>query len=97
MTPEEAIKTVHCCMHIGDDIILQARDMAIIALEKQIPKKPVEREIDTCLSEMPTKTLSCPNCNKQIVNVWNKDGYNPNFCHYCGQALDWSRRRYHYD
>lgn len=35
-------------------------------------------------------TLCCPNCKKTIVNVWSKADYKPNYCHYCGQALDWS-------
>lgn len=35
-------------------------------------------------------TLCCPNCKKPIVNVWSKANYKPNYCHYCGQALDWS-------
>lgn len=35
MTEQQAIGRVHCCMHIGDEITLEARDMAILALEKQ--------------------------------------------------------------
>jgi hypothetical protein len=31
--------------------------------------------------------LCCQHCEKPIVNVWNIDKYEPNFCHYCGQAL----------
>lgn len=37
-----------------------------------------------------SSVLSCPNCRKPIVNVWNIAKYEPNYCHYCGQALDWS-------
>lgn len=33
MTTQEAIRKVHCCMHISDDNILQARDLAISALK----------------------------------------------------------------
>lgn len=119
MTPEEAIKTVHCCMHIGDDIILQARDMAIIALEfkqqfdklgltieeikelqeKQIPKK-VNKSYGTKvkaadLDDGKVLTFSCypcPNCG-----CWLHDNPSKKYCRKCGQALDWSQRRYHYD
>lgn len=33
MTPQEAIRKVHCCMHINNDDILQAQELAISALE----------------------------------------------------------------
>lgn len=33
MTPQEAIRKVHCCMHINNDDVLQARNMAISAPE----------------------------------------------------------------
>lgn len=35
-------------------------------------------------------TLCCPNCKKPIVNVWSKAEYKPNYCHCCGQSLNWS-------
>lgn len=38
------------------------------------------------------KTLSCPTCNNPIVNVWSQREYNPNYCHYCGQKLDWEEK-----
>lgn len=57
------------------------------ALEKQIPKKPIERFINTYSDDM---AISCPCCKQPIVNVWNKKDYKPLYCHYCGQALDWS-------
>ena len=57
---------------------------AIKALEKQIPKKGI------MIGDNYSSVLSCPNCRKPIVNVWNVGKYEPNYCHYCGQALDWS-------
>lgn len=59
--------------------------IAIEALEKQIPKKPLKQEFYFL-----DFRLVCPECKKSIVNVWNKAEYKPNYCHYCGQALDWS-------
>ena len=58
-----------------------------IALEKQIPKKPIARFINAFSDDMAS---SCPCCKQPIVNVWNKRDYKPLYCHYCGQALDWS-------
>lgn len=58
----------------------KARELAIFALEKQIPKKPIihgfreGREINTI-------SYTCPICNKHTSRE--------NYCKYCGQALDW--------
>lgn len=61
------------------------------ALEKQIPKKPLEQKYGFCdLVGFFYVRLVCPECKKSIVNVRNKAEYKPNHCHYCGQALDWS-------
>ena len=57
---------------------------AVQSLEKQIPKKGI------MIGDNYSSVLSCPNCRKPIVNVWNIAKYEPNYCHYCGQALDWS-------
>lgn len=56
--------------------------IAIDCIDKQIPKRPII-ENDDC------STLICPTCKKPIVNVWNPNKYEPNYCHYCGTALDW--------
>ena len=58
--------------------------LACKALEKQIPKKGI------MIGDEYSSILSCPNCRKPIVNVWNIAKYEPNYCHYCGQALDWN-------
>lgn len=51
--------------------------MAVEAIEKQIPKQPVE------------EATMCPNCGGNIINEADND-YNFNYCHYCGQKLDWN-------
>lgn len=61
-----------------------ALTIAVEALEKQIPKKGI------MIGDNYSSILSCPNCRKPIANVWNIAKYEPNYCHYCGQALDWS-------
>ncbi len=55
--------------------------MIDVAIEKQIPKKPIihgyreGREVNTI-------SYTCPICNKHIGRE--------NFCKHCGQALYWS-------
>lgn len=54
-------------------------------VDKATPKKPIVK-----YDNFGDGTLCCPNCNQSIVNVWSKRKYRPKYCHYCGQALDWS-------
>ncbi|MGX8711642.1 MAG: hypothetical protein ACQGTM_15525 [bacterium] len=53
---------------------------AISSMKKQIPKKPVERQIN------PRGELIglCSNCEEWWINKYY------NFCPNCGQKLDWS-------
>lgn len=37
------------------------------------------------------RTLCCTACGRPIKNVWTTAEYKPNYCHYCGQALDWDK------
>lgn len=57
----------------------QALNMAIEALEKQIPKKPKGKDDNFGISYG-----ICPNCDN-IVDDWNDNC----FCNECGQAIDW--------
>lgn len=66
------------------EVCNEALGLAVDALEKQIPKKGI------MIGDNYSSVLSCPKCRKPIVNVWNIAKYEPNYCHYCGQALDWS-------
>ena len=79
MTNEEAIKLV--CEYMrndyGEEKIRIAKNMAIEALEKQIPKM-VPREYDD--------EFICPSCGKTT------EDYNVaylRFCPECGQKLKW--------
>ena len=56
--------------------VVEARNMAIKALEKQIPKKPDFTE--------DKEFALCPCCNGK--GLLNKQKY----CDNCGQKLDWS-------
>jgi len=48
-------------------------------------KKPIET-IDRVAND---RYLVCPNCNRTIGNVVSSRVYEPQYCHYCGQALKW--------
>lgn len=60
--------------------LIEANGQAILALEKQIPKKPI---LDTIFPSG-VKWFRCPACNHNGIE---KSGC---YCHSCGQALDWS-------
>lgn len=67
----------------------EACRMACVALNKQIPKKPIEKEVAGVsmngFSMIGYKYKGqCPKC-KLIVSQ-----FLGNYCHHCGQALDWS-------
>lgn len=104
MKPKEAIDTLKAlCAAVEWDFPLDyaaAIDEAIEALEKQVPKKPIDgymfdesfRSILTKMHpEMANKTGSCcPCCGKHIGNgeaTLRKKNYMP-FCHWCGQKLE---------
>ena len=68
-----------------------ARELAISALEKQIPKKPIQANyivkvngVYTLLDE--NEFTKCPSCTYKDIEVKHGQKY----CHICGQALDWS-------
>lgn len=58
-----------------------ARKMAISALKKQIPKRPLKK---TLANDGNAWEWVCPNCH--IVKITTEHC----FCNDCGQALDWS-------
>ena len=86
MTIEEAGNVLKCIVIDTEDLSAgvkrtqeKALDFTIKALEKQIPKKPIEKS---------PWVYHCPSCDSQdIEDVFIKKF---NFCPDCGQALDWS-------
>ena len=73
----------------------EAFQMAINAIEKQTPKKPMQGEpywwIDTVKVKGRNKEVrkksyghKCPCCGKGVAKLSNI------FCNHCGQKLDWS-------
>ena len=81
MTENEAIEAIQFDLKIGGEIHSQVlRDavgVAIQVLEKQIPKKPLQK------SYMVKGAVVCPICEFVVLKA---DGY----CSHCGQHLDWS-------
>lgn len=69
-------------------------DMAISALEKQIPKKP--KHVITNMGINGNFRRECPSCGwLMFERVTTKDASEPvvcrifNFCQSCGQRIDW--------
>lgn len=59
----------------------------IEALEKQIPKKPIEKHYEE-FGEHPYIKYACPDCKSSIsVIKENEKAYQNRFCHKCGQAI----------
>ena len=59
----------------------EALDMAIAALEKQVPMKPLPQEMD-----IDGRAITpCGFCGEELPHNSLYD-----FCPYCGQAIDWS-------
>ena len=64
------------CFHNGS--YGAAVKMAITAIDKQIPKTPLD--IRACPNE--ARFANCPVCG-QVVDEWSP------YCDQCGQAIDW--------
>ena len=69
----------HC-----EDCLFQA---SINALEKQIPRKP----IDTSKNPTEWHVMTCPICGRVFWNSGQFVHYQPMFCGRCGQEIDWSK------
>lgn len=91
MTDNEAIKELQVG-YIGDtENLVQAKHIAINAIQKQIPKKIVRVKL------RPTEWGSgfrCPECEAEQTETeffgYGKADNKITFCGSCGQKLDWS-------
>jgi hypothetical protein len=82
MTIKEAIKSLKNIIEYWTykPTEVEAAEMAIKALEKQMPKKPINQ----------STWKECPTCT-QGIGIDN-DTPNPKaieYCYHCGQKLDW--------
>lgn len=75
------IKNSHKMNEHNNNYATQSIKIAISALEKQIPRKPQEVDVDF-------STFVCPNCLSTIMYTDEKETHN--YCLNCGQRLDWS-------
>jgi rubrerythrin len=87
MTEIKAIKILQSNLHLDCKVKeaieeLEARKVAVKALEKQIAKK-IER-IDN------GEAFLCPCCGIDFMGAFNDTDHDPCYCFECGQALDWS-------
>ena len=88
MTYEEAIiilRDTPIDIRSSDDIYTlyaTAQGMAIDALKRQIPRKPIIRKTEDYFGYV--KYILCPSC-KEVEFGFNQ----PSFCDRCGQAIDW--------
>ena len=89
MTNEEAIIDIR--ENIQPIIGGKSLDIAISALEKQIPKKPTPHivqpveapiQIGNGRWQKGTTVYKCPNCKEWVSKTYKH-------CHNCGQALKW--------
>lgn len=78
------------------EMIQEAMEMGAKALEKQIPKKPINKELKKYSGGTQVLFADCPMC-EQPVKIYNGHQNNKEFrrdedvyCNHCGQALDWS-------
>ena len=91
MTSKEAIETINIAMaEVEWDYPMDytvAFEMAIDAIEKQIPKKPIKTKIAT-LNKSP-EAISwesihcCPRCESNLAPQYK-------YCPQCGLEIDWS-------
>ena len=83
MTSKEAIETINIAMaEVEWDYPMDytvAFEMAIEAIEKQVPKKPIksDKEIRYC------EVWKCPSCGFE----WSSRVVS--YCYRCGQRIDW--------
>lgn len=83
MTAQEIDRIQNAIRHIQTavDVDPWAVQIAVNAMEKQIPKKPGEQElIDKYVLGKQVYAIPCGNCGEYINTLWN-------FCPWCGQSI----------
>lgn len=70
----------NCIVRRGMRIIRKSKEIR----EKHTPKKPIEKEVIGASTTGYKYKGQCPKCSSTVSQ------YIGNYCHHCGQALDWS-------
>lgn len=86
MKIQEAIRILKMEM-LGDSEQMEyAKQIVIEALEKQIPKKPIEKEVIGASMTGYKYKGQCPKCSSTVSQ------YTGNYCPNCGKKIDWSEQ-----
>ena len=83
MKAEKAIEIVKSVRNICGGVTSDALNMAVFALEKQVPMTVTDVHVDVYF---------CPNCGSENAKDYGSnigDCYCPN----CGQKLEWAQRK----
>ncbi|MGN1479678.1 MAG: hypothetical protein ACI4XH_07920 [Acutalibacteraceae bacterium] len=93
MTNEEAMCFFESVLKTAPtNLYTNSSKVAIIALKKQIPEKPIPHIVEPVEAPIKigcgrwgkgTTVYKCPNCGEWVSRVYKH-------CPACGQALDWS-------
>lgn len=87
ITYQKAIRTLKMEMLGDSEQMKYAKQTAIEALEKQIPKELKATKVGQF-----GLVLLCPSCENEMAmiynSVWQKGRYKQKYCDNCGQALD---------
>lgn len=86
MTKSEAIKELQVGYPGDTEDLVQAKQMAINALEKQIAKKPINNKHTVSVSSTAVKVVDwwkCGKCNGDLTRQFV-------CCPYCQTVIDWS-------
>lgn len=92
---KESIKMFQNLIFVENHKIAEnhCRKLAIEALEKQIPQKPITETVNRGISVSGEYDIDfnylCPNCNTVVGDYETGDAFYK-FCPDCGHALDWS-------
>lgn len=95
MTIQETFEIIKNEMPYESGVINEALKTVENAVKKQIPKKPIINKEN--INNVNYKIYMCPYCKKQIIKKIDGDifvGKIPYYCDDCGQALDWSNKKW---
>ena len=87
MTRDEAIKFAKENILVYTSEMAEFKALAIDAIEKQIPKKPIKWTKIATLNKSPVaisweSTYCCPRCKSNLVSQYK-------YCPQCGLEIDW--------
>lgn len=82
MTIQRALEIIKDEMPYESGVINETLNIVENAVKKQIPKKPIEKEVvGVSITGYKYKGGQCPKCLSTVCH---------NYCPNCGQALDWN-------